>query len=168
MKKTLTLLMGILILTAYSLAEVRIGFVNTQQILSNTKIGIQVSKKLETKQKEEREKLLVLQTKIDKLEKELKSGTLDKPQMQSKSKDLFNVKRELKSKYDQLTEDFQKYTQTEIKALEEKVNPVIQEIGRSKGYTAIYDIQRSGTIYIDMSVNITKEVIDAINQKYPQ
>jgi len=108
-----------------------------------------------------------LQTKIDKLEKELKSGTLDKPQMQSKSKDLFNVKRELKSKYDQLTEDFQKYTQTEIKALEEKVNPVIQEIGRSKGYTAIYDIQRSGTIYLDMAVNITREVIEAINLKFP-
>ena len=55
----------------------------------------------------------------------------------------------------------------EIKALEEKVNPIIQGIGRSKGYTAIYDIQRSGTIYIDISVNITKDVIDAINLKFP-
>ena len=128
---------------------------------------MQVAKKLEKRQKEERDKILAFQGKIDKLEKEKSSTSLTQPQKQSKMREIFNVKKELKTKYDKLTADFQKYTQNELKNLENKINPIIQSIGRAKGYTAIYDVQRSGTIYIDNSVNITKEVIDAINLKYP-
>ena len=168
MKKLTTLLIAIFILSAYSIAEVRIGFVNTQQIISSTKIGMQVAKKLEKRQKEERDKILAFQGKIDKLEKEKSSPSLTQPQKQSKMREIFNAKKELKTKYDKLTADFQKYTQNELKTLENKINPIIQSIGRAKGYTAIYDVQRSGTIYIDNSVNITKEVINAINLKYPQ
>ncbi len=167
MKKLTTILIAIFILSAYSIAEVRIGFVNTQQIISSTKLGVKLSKKLEKKQKEERGKLLSFQEKIDKLEKEKSSPSLTQPQKQSKMREIFNAKKELKNKYDQLTADFQKYAQNELKNLEKKINPIIQDIGRTKGYTAIYDVQRSGTIYIDNSVNITKVVIDAINLKYP-
>ncbi|MCK4889219.1 MAG: hypothetical protein KAS97_04755 [Candidatus Aminicenantes bacterium] len=70
MKKLTTLLIAIFILSAYSIAEVRIGFVNTQQIISSTKIGMKAAKKLEKRQKEERDKLLAFQAKISKLEEE--------------------------------------------------------------------------------------------------
>ena len=167
MKKITTIIFILIISSLYMFSEIKIGFVNTQQIIAGTKIGFKVTKKIEAKQKVEGDKLLVLQANIDKLEKELKSKTITKDQYQQKSKEMYKAKRELKQKYDKLTADFQKYTQTELKELEKKVNPVITEIGRNKGYTAIYDIQRSGTIYINRSVNITKEVIDAINLKYP-
>ncbi len=167
MKKFTAIVFILILTTLYMFSEVKIGFVNSKQIIAGTKIGFKVTKKIETRQKEERDKLLVLQNKIDNLEKELKSKTLTKPQIQEKSRELYNVKRELKNKYDKLTSEFQEYTQNELKELEKKINPIINEIGRSKGYTAIYDIQRSGTIYIERSVNITKEVIDAINLKYP-
>lgn len=167
MKKLSTIVFILTISTLYMFSEMKIGFVNTQQIISSTKIGFKVSKKLEVRQKQEGDKLRVLQQNIDKIEKELKSKTLTKPQRQSKSREMYNAKKDLKTKYDKLTADFQKYTQTELKELEKKINPIINEIGRSKGYIAIYDTQRSGTIYIDRSVNITKEVIDAINLKFP-
>ena len=168
MRKIILVLIITLILSAYSIAEVKIGFVNTQQIISSTKIGITMAKKLEKKQKEERDKLLSFQEKITLLEKEISSPSMTKALKQSKSRELYNAKRELKTKYDQITAAFQKYTQKEIKNLESKVNPIIQKIGKERGYTAIYDVQRSGTIYIDNSVNITKTVIDSINKKYPQ
>lgn len=168
MKKFIILIIAIVVLSAYSMAEVRIGFVNTQQIISSTQIGIKVAKKLEKRQKEERDKLLTFQAMIDKLEKEKSSPSITKEQKQTKSREIFSAKKELKKRYDKLTADFQKYAQNELKLLEKKINPIIQDIGRAKGYTAIYDIQRSGTIYIDNSVNITKTVIDSINKKYPQ
>jgi len=167
MKKFSAIVFILIITNFYIFSEMKIAFVNTQQIIAGTKIGFKISKKLEARQKGEREKLLVFQGKIDNLENELKSKTLTKPQIQEKSRELYNVKRELKDKYDKLTAEFQKYTQNELKELEKKINPIINEIGRNKGYTAIYDMQRSGTIYINRSANITKEVIDAINLKYP-
>ncbi len=167
MKKILMILTITLIFITYSFAEIKIGFVNTKQIITSTKIGIKVARKLEKRQKEERNKLFSFQEKIDRLEKEIASPSLTKPQKQAKSRELFNAKRELKNKYDKLTMNFQKYSQKELNALEKKINPIIQDIGRTKGYTAIYDIQRSGTIYIDRSVNITKDVIDAISEKFP-
>ena len=168
MKKFITLLVAIVVLSVYSMAEVRIGFVNTQQIISSTKIGMKAAKKLEKRQKEERDKLLAFQAKISKLEEEKSSPSTNKEKKQAMSREIFSAKKELKKKYDQLTADFQKYSQNELKLLENKINPIIQDIGRAKGYTAIYDVQRSGTIYIDNSVNITKTVIDAINKKYPE
>jgi len=167
MKKLSTILFVLIISSLYMFSEIKIGFVNTQQIIAGTKIGFKVSKKIESRQKAEGDKLLALQANIDKLEKELKSKKMTEDQYKVKSKEIFKAKRELKQKYDKLTAEFQKYTQTELGALEKKINPIINEIGRNKGYTAIYDIQRSGTIYIARSVNITKEVIDAINLKYP-
>lgn len=166
MKKLMAIFIVTLLLITYSSAEIKIGFVNTQQIISSTKIGIAMAKKLEKKQKEERDKLLTFQEKITLLEKEISSPSITKALKQSKSRELFKAKRELKAKYDRITADFQKYTQKEIKNLENKVNPIIQNIGKDRGYTAIYDVQRSGTIYINKSVNITKSVIDAINRKY--
>ena len=167
MKKLSTIVFIIVISSLYIFSEIKIGFVNTRQIIAGTKIGIKISKQIEAKQKAEGEKLRVFQTTIDKLEKELKSSNITKEQYQLKSREMFKVKRDLKQKYDQLTAEFQKYTQKEFKELDKKVNPIITEIGRKKGYTAIYDITRSGTIYIDKSVNITNEVIEAINLKYP-
>jgi len=168
MKKSIIVMITILTLSCLTYSQVKIGFVNTQQIIAGTHIGFKVSKKLEARQKAERDKLMLLQNKIKRLESDLKSGTLDKNQKQAKSREIFQTKRELKSKYDKLTADFQKYSQTELVALEKKMNPIITEIGRSQGFTAIYDMQRSGTIFINPSVNITKQVIDAINLKYPK
>jgi len=167
MKKIITILFVLTISSLYMFSELKIGFVNTKQIIAGTKIGFKVSKKIEAKQKSEGDKLLLLQANIDKIEKELKSKTITKDQYQKKSKEMFAAKRDLKKKYDKLTADFQKYTQTELGTLEKKINPIINELGRNQGYTAIYDITRSGTIYISRSVNITKKVIDAINLKYP-
>lgn len=167
MKKISLFISIALLLNFTAFSESKIGFVDTKQILAGTKIGVEVSEKLEKKQKVEREKLFSFQENIKKLEKELSSPSLDKTRKESLSRDLFNAKRELKSKYDELTMEFQKYTQSELEALENKINPIIQKMGKAGGFTAIYDIQRSGTIYIENSANLTLEVIKAIDREFP-
>ena len=167
--RKITLLISLILFTCLTaFPQFKIGFVNTQKILTGTKIGIKLSKKVEIKQKEERDKLMSFQDAVNRIEKELKSPSLKASQKESKSRELFNAKRELKSRYDESSANFQKFTQAELAEMEKKIFPVINRIGKEKGYTAIYDIQRSGTIYFDNSVDITDEVIEAINREFPE
>jgi len=44
--------------------------------------------------------------------------------------------------------------------------PLIDQIGKSKGFTIVFDITRPGIVYFDPAIDITEEVIKAFDAKY--
>lgn len=139
----------------------KIAVINTEQILVESQTGkkaiaelkrLQDAKEAELKAKEQElrdlqtklneGRLSLAQDKIVELEKQMEEKTIAGRRLQD------DANRELGKKRDEL-----------LGAVDQKVMPLINQIGKEMGYTAIFRKFESGLIYADDSVDITKMVI---------
>ena len=59
----------------------------------------------------------------------------------------------------------QREMQKEFLAVNDDIIPIIHQIGKSKGFTLILDLNNSGVLYFDNSIDITAEVIKEADAK---
>jgi Skp family chaperone for outer membrane proteins len=64
------------------------------------------------------------------------------------------------------TREMQIKSQKELNTLRKDIMPVIEKIGKEKGFTLILDLSTAGIAYFDKTVDITQEVISAYDKKY--
>ena len=167
MKKSFTLIFMILTLSIFVFSEVKIGVINAQEIMEKTKKGNQVQKKLENLQNAKRKILQAKQQELEKLEKELNSPALNADTRARKTRQVQDKRIELQRMVEDARKEMQQESQKELFALQKEIIPLIQEIGRSKGFTLILDMAGTGIAYFDQSIDITAEVIKAIDAKFP-
>lgn len=165
MKKTLILVLTIFVLSAFAYSQVKIGVINAQEIIQKTKRGLAIQGKLENLQKQKAAGLQTLNDSIKKLEKDLLSPALNNATREKKSVELQTKRTTLKRQYEDAQRDFQRESQKMLVDLEKELIPLIESVGKSKGYTVIFDRQRSGIVYFDGSADITAEVIKVIDAK---
>jgi outer membrane protein len=167
MKKSLILILTILTLSIFVYSEVKIGIINAQEIMAKTQKGIQVQKKLESLQKKKQGELQVKQDELKRLEKELSSPALNADTRARKTRDLQDKRIQMQ----RLVEDAEKLmrseTQKELTGLQREIMPLIQEIGKSKGFSVIFDVSSSGIAYFSSTIDITADVIKAVDAKFP-
>lgn len=167
MKKSFTLIFMILTLSIFVFSEVKIGVINAQEIMEKTKKGNQVQKKLENLQNAKRKVLQAKQQELEKLEKELNSPALNADTRARKTRQIQDKRIELQRMVEDARKEVQQESQKELFALQKEIIPLIQEIGKSKGFTLILDMAGTGIAYFDQSIDITAEVIKAIDAKFP-
>jgi outer membrane protein len=168
MRKTLILVVSVLVMSAFAFSQVKIGIVNAQEILQKTKKGIEIQKRLEQLQQKKQGKLQTLQDEVKKLEKEIVSPALNQETREKKALDLENKRKDLKRYLEDARNDINRASQKELLELEKAVMPLIDQIGKSQGYTIIMDVtSRTGIVYFDKAIDITAEVIKAFDAKYP-
>ena len=167
MKKTLMVVFTILVLSVFVFSQVKIGVINAQQIIEKTKKGAQIQKKLESLQTQKQQQLQKMQEEIKKLEKDVLSPALNNATRESKSIELQSKKTQLKRTYEDAQREFQIASQKELLALEKELIPLIQNVGKAKGLTVIFDRARSGIVYLDNAVDITADIIKAVDAKFP-
>lgn len=164
MKKTLILMLAVMLLGVFAYTQqVKIGIVNAQEVLMKTKLGAKVQKKLEALQKKKQQELMTKQNEIKKLEKDVLSPALNNDTRQKKSEELAAKRTQLKRFYEDAQREVQRESAKELAALEKQIMPLINKIGKQKGYTAIFDRDRSGLVYYDKAADITKEIITALD-----
>jgi outer membrane protein len=167
MKKSMILIFTILTLSIFVFSEVKIGVINAQEIMEKTKKGNQVQKKLENLQNAKRKQLQTKQQELEKLEKELNSPALNADTRARKTRQVQDKRIELQRMVEDAQNEMRQESQKELFELQKEIMPLIQEIGRSKGFTLILDMTSSGIAYFDQSVDITAEVIKAVDAKFP-
>lgn len=165
MKKTLILVFTVLILSVFAFSEVKVGIINAQEIIQKTQRGQKIQKKLEALQTQKAQELQVLQDDIKKLENELLSPALNNDAREKKTAEVQGKRTTLKRKYEDAQRDFQRESQKELEALEKDLIPLIEGLGKAKGFTIIFDRTRSGIVYYDTTVDITEEVVKTIDAK---
>ena len=166
MKKRVIFAFTILTLSLFVLAEVKIGVINAQQVIMNTKKGKEVTARLEKLGKEKQKKLDSLTSVIKKLENELKSPALNTQTRESKTIQLQRKRTDMKRYREDATREMQLKSQKELNTLRKDIMPVIEKIGKEKGFTLILDLSTAGIAYFDKTVDITQEVIIAYDKKY--
>jgi outer membrane protein len=145
--------------------QLRIGVINVERLVQESALGKEAFnrvKRLNDQKKEE----------ADKLSKELR-------EMEQKLADqgsaLAEDKRdELQKSYQEKAIAFKRFQddanreletaqKKELSELERRVFPVINQVGKEKGYTLIFNKFQSGLVYADDSVDLTDDVLKVFN-----
>ncbi len=162
----LTLLaVAMLALAQPATAEVKIGVVNIELVVSESKSGKAARAEMEQLQEGKRQKLEAKRKEIMDLKKRIDDGHL------SLAKDLLD---DLREDYDAKVVDFgrmeddanrelKKRSEKLLKEIEQKVLPVIDRVGKEQGFSLIFNKFQSGLVYADDTVEITEAVISALN-----
>jgi outer membrane protein len=168
MRKTLILVVTVLVMSAFAISQVKIGVVNAQEILQKTKKGVEIQKRLEQLQQKKQNELQSKQEEIKKLEKEVLSPALNQETREKKTLELQTKRKNLKRYIEDAQNEIQRASRGELVELEKAVMPLIDQIGKSKGFTIIFDITRPGIVYYDQAIDVTAEVIKAFDAKFPK
>ncbi len=166
MKKTLVLIFTIFTLGAFICAETKFGVINPEQVILKTIRGKQVKQKLEKLAKEFQQKTIKKENEIKKLEKDLVSPALNRETRERKAAELQNKKTYLKRFAEDSRKEWQAQWTKEMRKLTNEIMPIIENIGKSKNYTLIFDYKNSGISYFDKTIDITNEVIRDYDLKY--
>jgi Skp family chaperone for outer membrane proteins len=145
MKRSFILILTLLTLTIFAFSEVKIGVINSQELLQKTKKGSQTLKKLEDLKNAKERQIQTLVTELETLEKELSSPALNA-----------NTQKEMQSQSAKMLGD-----------LEKEFIPIINQVGQAKGYTLVLDVANSGVAYFAPTADITAEMIKAVDEKLP-
>lgn len=146
-------------------AEFRVAVVDMQRALNECDAGKKAKDQVKVKFEKAQDQLRRQRDELDKAREEFekKSLVLKEDQRRDLEKE-FEVKSlDFKRK----SEDFQrdlKRTDTELTSgIVEQLYAVVAEIGKDKGYTAVFESSSGALLYNDKSIDITDEVIKGHN-----
>lgn len=143
----------------------RIGVINVERLVQESALGKEAFsrvKRLNDQKKEE----------ADKLSKELRDM---EQKLADQGSSLADDKREALQKtyqekaiafkrfQDDANRDLETAQKKELAELEKRVFPVINQVGKEKGFTIILNKFQSGLVYADDSVDVTDEVLKVFN-----
>jgi len=172
MKKIALLMMVAVALLAAraQAANVKIGYVDVQRVLADSKRGQEAKKEIEARGAELNQEFLKRQQEVKALKEELeRKGTLLSEEARKEKE------REYQKKVKEL-ERFVKDSREELRQMErevttqilKEVEKIINELGKEKGYTLILEKQRSFILYAPEEIDLTDEVIKALDSKSQQ
>ncbi len=167
MKKSFILIFTLLTLSLFVFSQVKIGVINAQEIIEKTKKGKEVQVKLENLQKQKQKQLEGMQNTIKKLQKDLESPALNRDTREKKTRELEDKRIDYQRFIQDTQKEMQVKSQQELMSLQKEIMPLIQQIGKAKGFTIIFDMTSSGIAYFDETIDVTAEVVKAVDAKFP-
>lgn len=168
MKRSMILILTVLTLSLFAFSEVKIGVVNGQDVIQKTKRGQSIRTRLENLGKAKQTQIENLEKDIVALQKDLNSPALNTETKEKKGRELEDKKISYQRVVQDAQKEFQAQQQKEMMTMYNEIMPLIQELGKAKGFSLILDVASSGIAYFDPSIDITNDVIKAVDAKFPQ
>ena len=169
MKKLLMVLaLSALVVPAY--AKVLVGKVDVQKVLLNVNDGIEVRSKLKKVFDSKQELLKKEEEKIRKAQQdyEKQKSVLNDKAREAKERDIQGLIDGIQKQ----TMEYQKeITDMENKAkgpILEKVKAIVDEVSKKADVDVTFEASTAPVIYAKEEKDLTQEVIDAYNKKYPK
>ncbi len=152
-----------------AVAQIKVAVIDVQTVVTESALGQKAQKELEQLQAQKRGELEARGKELADLRKKIEEGRLSlAPDKLAEMSDEFESKgREFKRSEDDANRELQKRGEKLMGDIELKILPILQEIGKSEGYTLIFNKFRSGLLFADDSIDITAQVITKLNEKHP-
>lgn len=146
-----------------SLADTKVGFVNTEKLLREAPLSVAAQKKLEREFATRQQDLQKLAKQARDLQAQLdKDGvTMSDSERKTKERDLGNSSRELQRQEREFREDLNLRRNEELGQIQERARKTIQEIAK----TEKYDIIVEQAVFVDPKSDITDRVMKALGGK---
>jgi Skp family chaperone for outer membrane proteins len=161
--KKLVILIAILAIAGYAFSEVKIVVIDMLKVRNETKIGKDLTAKMDNFRKAKTTELTTKRDEILNIEKDL----------QTKANAMSDAKKlELRQKYEKLSLDYKELLQKSqqevdnmgqqiLKEYNDALMPILQKMCQEKGYDLV--ISRDITIFSVDSLSITDEFIKLVN-----
>jgi outer membrane protein len=143
----------------------RIGVINVERLVQESALGKEAFnrvKRLNDQKKEEGDKL---QKEIRDLEQKLadQGSALADDKRETLQKTYQEKAIAFKRFQDDATRELDAAQKKELGELERRVFPVINQVGKEKGFTMIFNKFQAGLLYADDAVDVTDEVLKVFN-----
>lgn len=162
---TTVLLLAVMLMAGSHLAlaqqALKIGVINSQEILEKSAEGKKAIAQLEEKNRKTQQDLAKLDDQIRQLESRLSTQQLTMTQeaILSLSVDLDRKRTERQRMAEDAQKDMQELTQRLYMRIQSEVMPIINKLGQEKGLDLILDLRESGVLFFSPAVDLTQEVI---------
>jgi outer membrane protein len=148
---------------APTLANTKIGFVNTEKLLREAPLSVAAQKKLEREFATRDQELQKLAKQARDLQAQLdKDGvTMSDSERKAKERDLSNLNRDLQRQGREFREDLNLRRNEELGQIQERARKAIQEIARAEKFDLIVE----QAVFVDPKSDITERVMKALGGK---
>ncbi len=151
-----------------AMAEVKIGVVNIQKVITSIGEGKSVMKTLEKSFKSKQKEIKSEEEAIKKLQQDYqKQSSLLSDKAKAKKED--EIRKKISS-LQRKTMEYQKNIQNQEKQLKkpilEKLKPVIDSVSKDKGVALTFEASSSPVVYAQKQIDITSDVIKAYDKKH--
>lgn len=145
--------------------QLRVAVIDTEKILLSSTAGKKAIAELKKAQELKEVELRAKQQEIKDLQDKLAQGRLSLAQdkLTEMQKELEDREIALRRLSDDATRELNKKKDDLLGSIDEKVMPVINQIGHEQGYTMIFRKFESGLIYADDAIDITTSVIQRLD-----
>ena len=146
-------------------AGIKIGVINVERLIQESALGKEAFnrvKKLNDAKKEEGDKL---SKELREMEQKLadQGSAMADDKRDALQKSYQEKAIAFKRFQDDANRDLEAAQKKELSELERRVFPIINQVGKEKGFTLILNKFQSGLVFVDDSVDITDEVLKVFN-----
>jgi Skp family chaperone for outer membrane proteins len=155
----LTLL--VLVSLGFSQQVQKIGIVNSQSVLEQSAEGKRIMAQLQEKDKNNQAQLTKIDDEIRSLETKLNTQrlTLTQEALINLNSDIEKKRTDRKRFAEDSLREMNDLTARLFQRIQGELLPIIEQVGKEKNLDIIFDLARSGAIYFNPVIDITKEVI---------
>jgi len=155
------LVLAVLVTLGYSQQAIKIGVVNSQDVLERSAEGKRVMAQIQEKDKQNQGRLNTLDEEIRSLETRINTQrlTLTNEAMLQLSSDLEKKRTERKRFGEDSLREMQEFTGRLFQRIQTELLPIIEQVGKDKSLDVVFDLARSGAIYFNPTIDLTQEVI---------
>jgi outer membrane protein len=150
---------------SYGANVAKVGIIDFQKIVENSDLGKASSKTLKDRGNEMTTTLKEMESEIESMKKELdqKSLVMSKEAREDREQVLRNKIDDLQKKQRQFSRELNELQNNLLGELEQKVDKIVEEIGKKEGYTLIMERRVGGVMYAPNDIDITDKVIRKLN-----
>ena len=162
------ILLGLFGLVAVSLPgqalaapELRVGYVDLQKALTNSKLGSAAQKKYEEEVKAAQAKLDVKKKEFEGLQdafQKQKESLNDKARAE-KQEQLINREKDLKRTFQDSQEALRRRNNQLVGDLIKDIRKAVNEVGKAENFTLILEKSAQSVLYADNSIDVTDKVV---------
>jgi Skp family chaperone for outer membrane proteins len=155
------LVLAVLVTLGYSQQVIKVGVVNSQDVLERSAEGKRVMGQIQDKDKQNQDRLGALDEEIRNLETRINTQrlTLTNEAMMQLSSDLEKKRTERKRYAEDSLREMQEFTGRLFQRVQTELLPIIEQLGKDRNLDVIFDLARSGAIYFNPTIDMTQEVI---------
>lgn len=144
--------------------EVKIGFVDTAQLMKDSPQAEIARKKLENEFRPRDQKIVEMQKEEKQLEDQLAVDVTGMPDSERKKleRNLQTLKRDIKRAREEIIEDYNLRRNEEINRLQKVIDKITIDIAKEDNYDVIL---RDNVLYSSKRINITEKVLARLRQQ---
>lgn len=149
-----------------AVAEVNVAVIDVQRVVTESDPGKEVMQRLRGITDAKAQEGQRLQQELAELQEQFNKQrfTLSEVKQAEMSKQIEDKQIAIRRFQDDAQREVADAQRRELGSLEERIMPIINEVGQERGLTLIFNKFQSGLVYADEAVDITEEVIQRFNR----